>query len=125
MSRRNGSLTLFDRLRRAAPLRVLLTVATLLTFQDSLACACENLASEPEAASSDLAASPTDDPSEGCGTFCSDCASCGSCCNFAASSRTSASQLGLFNTSSKIGLATAAPEHWVPPTLLRPPIDAV
>jgi len=120
--------SLFDRLRRATALRVLLACAALLASQTSLACALEEsttgetvalVAGALPAETADTAA-PDDG---GCCALCTDCAHSGGCCVFAASPRAGALAFALASLSdASIGFSTSAPVSWTPPTLLRPPI---
>jgi hypothetical protein len=122
--RRNHQRTLLDRLRRAAFLRFVFVVAAVLASQNFLACAFEE---SPSAQGIETVAGifETEDSGDACCGLCLDCANCGGCCTFAVSLRAQVVPLTLaFSAYPKISLATAAPELWTPPTLLRPPISA-
>jgi hypothetical protein len=118
---------LFERLRRASVLRVLVVIATLLASQGSLACVIEDVFSGADMAlGADLdVSSSTDQAGDECCTLCFDCAHCGGCHGSAVSPRLGQVNPGVqANVCAKITFATAAPSHWTPPALLRPPIDA-
>jgi len=119
MPKRHDPLTLLDRLRRAPALRVVLVVAAMLASQNSLVCAFEEV----------LAAQTTeivaDESGEDCCSLCVDCAHCGGCHSSAVSPRAHFAHLSFSSFAyAKFTFATAAPERWAPPTLLRPPINA-
>jgi hypothetical protein len=120
----NRQISLFDRLRRASALRFVFVIAAVLGSQNFLACAFEEFsaaqATEVMAGVVEVAGSGDD-----CSALCLDCAHCGGCCSFAAMPRAHAAPMALASFAhAKISLATAAPELWTPPALLRPPISA-
>ena len=123
MSKRRPVLTLFDRLRRGSGLRVLFAMAALLASQNSLACALEEaFAPQTEVVEVGVAAS-ADTPSDNCCGVCFDCAQCG-CCGIALNARAGGDRhADLSIADGRQSLHTAAPRHWTPPTLLKPPIS--
>jgi hypothetical protein len=127
MPKRPDTLTLFDRLRRASALRVVLVVAAMFASQNSLTCAFEEVfvAQGTEIVASDVAGASADESGEDCCTLCPDCASCGGCHTSAVSPRAiNAHSSFRTATYAKFTLATVSPKHWTPPALLRPPISA-
>jgi hypothetical protein len=124
MSRGNHQKTLFDRLRRASSLRLVFVIAALLASQNFLACAFEEFSA---AQVTELAAGTgeAEGAADACCALCLDCANCGGCCSFAVTPRSDAAPLALASIAyAKMSLATAAPDLWTPPALLRPPISA-
>ena len=79
------SISLFDRLRHAAPLRALLVIAALFASQSSLACALEDVPSKAGATAAYVEDS-TGHESPADTACCALCAHCshGSCCTIAA-----------------------------------------
>src|SRR6187455_1390125 len=124
MSFRPASPSLFHRLRRSAALRVVLVLAALLTSQQSLACAFEEVFSEQGTEIAVAADTAAPDFADCCGA-CLSCVNCSVCCSSAMDSPMSGSAFGSTSLSFlKISQGTAAPALWTPPTLLKPPIDA-
>lgn len=125
MSSARVPISLFDRLRSAAWLRVLALCAALLASQNVIACALEETWS---AESIELVAEqpPTGETStSGCCALCTDCAHSGGCCGIAVSHRSASERFALARLHDKRpGTAATAPASWKPPTLLRPPIVA-
>lgn len=120
MSTGHSAHTLFDRLRRASALRVVLVVATLLASQNSLACAFEEVLAQQGI---EIVVSEASD--EDCCTLCFDCAHCGGCHASAVSPRAFLGHLSFQSiTFANLSLASVAPKLWTPPALLRPPISA-
>ena len=113
-------MTLFNRFRRASALRVVFVVAALLTAQSAVACALE-AAVVAEATEIAAAAVATDD----CCNLCLDCANCGACHAASVSPRAAGPSLSFRSAIyATIAFPTAAPQHWTPAELLRPPISA-
>lgn len=124
MSRRPLSPSLFHRLRRSAALRVVLVLAALLTSQQSLACAFEEVFSEQGTEIAASADTSTPDLADCCGA-CLSCVNCSVCCSSAMDSPMGGAALASTALSFlKFSQDTAAPALWTPPTLLKPPIDA-
>jgi hypothetical protein len=120
MSRQGDPSTLFDRLRRASALRVVLILAAMLASQTSLACAME-----ATSAAQDTEIIATEESGEDCCALCLDCAHCGGCHSFAVNPRDAFAQFSFAGIlTAKLTAATAAPTSWTPPALLRPPIHA-
>jgi hypothetical protein len=126
MSTHRAQMTLFDRFRKAPALRVVFLIAALLASQSSLACAFEGVFAGGQTDVSIVAPDPVQaDTGNGCCNLCLNCTNCGGCCSFAVSLRASDTRLSLASIAyANLGLATAAPTLWTPPTLLKPPIDA-
>src|SRR5688572_17583773 len=130
MPPRNDHVSLFDRLRRPAALRVVFVLAAMLASQNSLACALEAaFAGQSTELTGGIGGdNPRDEPAaipeamgEECCALCGDCARCGGCCSLAVTLRAGDNQLAFASpTRSKINFATSAPRLWTPPALLRP-----
>jgi hypothetical protein len=115
---------LFDRFRRASPLRVIFVVAALLASQSSMACAFDEAPPQEIEYAAGVAESP-DGSGDDCFSLCFECASCGGCCSVAVNLRGSDAQPAFAAIDRMlITSATTAPKLWTPPALLRPPITA-
>ena len=120
----NSTTTLFTRLRRASALRLVFVVAAILASQSSAACALEEAIAGQ--GTEWVAGDPgSENPDPGCCSLCPDCTHCGGCCGIADLARDGQALMALsMSSGSKLTPATVAPRLWVPPTLLKPPIDA-
>jgi hypothetical protein len=125
-------MTLFDRLRRASALRIVLIAATLMASQSSLACAFEaavgNQGTEAiasmDSGSVGAEAPSSDDSDGGCCSFCLDCAHCGGCHSSVLNLRSQSGLALALIVETRAQLDDVAPALWTPSTLLRPPIHA-
>ncbi len=127
MLKNHNAVTLFDRLRRATALRVVLVVAMVLASQNSLACAFEEPAAAQgtEILASEIVSASTEGADEECCFFCFDCAQCGGCHSSTMSLRAGNGHMFFRRTTyEKVSAPTVAPKHWTPSALLRPPISA-
>jgi hypothetical protein len=116
--------SLFNRLRRSAIMRVLFICAAIVASQGSLACAIGDArnSQETETVSMQSTAGEADE----CCVLCYDCAGCGACCSSVTGARSIESlALSVCLAGARMSLTTSAPESRAPPSLLRPPIDAM
>jgi hypothetical protein len=122
MPKRPPAIRLFDRLRRGSCLRGLFVVAALLSSQNSLACALEELLAPASEVVEVVMGAATEAPADDCCGVCFDCAHCG-CCVPALGARAGGEHTADFSIAGgKKWPRTAAPGLWTPPTLLKPPI---